>query len=230
MKKLILLAFVLSACQTAIDSDPCAAPDGTYVASYTEEWEGIEFQLPRCWTRDDSTAGQLILRDGENFVQMSTSEFEVVEGPTVELTKTAPDGTMLYISVYDSEDSQVQLILDSIEWMGASQEPETSSTACDAPNYTYPLLTYESWNGIEFGLPWCWTATEEGETLRLEHGEGEAWVNITMGSGTLPNPLPSPTRTDHEEYTLFDYEGYLYLETNNPNHSNVQDILYSISL
>lgn len=104
-----------------------------------------------------------------------------------------------------------------------------SSTACDAPDYTYPLLTYESWNGIEFGLPWCWGATEEGDTLRLEHGEGEAWVEITMGSGTLPNPLPVPTRTDHEDYTLFDYEGYLYLETNKPDHSNVQDILYSIS-
>lgn len=111
----------------------------------------------------------------------------------------------------------------------APVSPEPKAGACAAPDSTYPQLTYETWNGIQYGLPWCWTFDEEGETLHLEHGEGEAWVDITLGSGTLPNPLPTPTRNDHEEYTLFDYEGYLYLETNNPDHSNVQDILYSIS-
>lgn len=111
---------------------------------------------------------------------------------------------------------------------------ESTENPCAAPDYTYPQLTYQTWNGIEYGLPWCWSATETSEssdqaTLSLEHGEGEAWVKITMGFGTLPKPLPSPTRSDHEAYTLFDYEGYLYLETNNPEHSNVQDILNSIS-
>ena len=44
---------------------------------------------------------------------------------------------------------------------------------------TYPQLTYDTWNNLNYALPWCWVATEVMDKtgystlLRLDQGEGE---------------------------------------------------------
>lgn len=120
MKKFLLLALILSSCQTTtVEESPCAAPDGTYVASYTEEWEGIEFQLPWCWTSSERMDGEnaaLVLThgDGEAYVELS---FNPPEENLSDETYTEIDyaDTKLYFHSNKMDHPNVQTILYSLE-------------------------------------------------------------------------------------------------------------------
>lgn len=122
MKKLLLLAFILTACQTTTvveESGACDAPDGTYVASYTEEWEGIEFQLPWCWTsseRMDGSNAVLVLTHGEGEAYVELSLIPPDENLSNEsYTEIDYAGTKLYFVTNKMEHPNVQTILYSLE-------------------------------------------------------------------------------------------------------------------
>ncbi len=121
MKKILLFVVFLAACSTSqiVDEDPCAAPDSTYPAAYTEEWKGVSYQLPWCWTATDNISNlQLNDGDSDSFVRMTFSSEENEDPGVASQEKSAPNGETLYLyfKTADFEDAQVQEILYSIQF------------------------------------------------------------------------------------------------------------------
>lgn len=121
MKKLLLLALILTACQTTtVEKSPCAAPDSTYVAAYTETWQNVQYSLPRCWTAEDNTSN-LWLKDGESesYVRLTFSAEENEETNKSVKEFQTPDGETLYLyyRTEDLEDYKVQMIMSSITFI-----------------------------------------------------------------------------------------------------------------
>lgn len=89
------------------------------------------------------------------------------------------------------------------------EEPE-ENLACDTPDSSYPILTYETWNQLTYALPWCWTFAEivsettSAPVLRLNHGEGEMFVNITVTPNQGdPSSAWGPPENSYGEYFYY---------------------------
>lgn len=99
-----------------------------------------------------------------------------------------------------------------------------------SPDSTYPEYTDQDWEGLDYHLPWCWTAEEQHydstiQVLHLEHGEGEAYVELSWS----PFNEESLANTGIDQYTYELAKGTLYVLTNNAEHSGVQLILQSLN-
>ena len=240
MKKLLLLTIFLVACQIPIGEESVdCSPDSTYPISTQQSWETLQYDLPWCWSASDNISN-LQLEDGDSdaFLRLTFSSEEMEDPTLAQQEKILEDGSTLYMifRVEDFESSELNLILDSIKKVKEDLGfVNISSGSCAAPDTTYPISTNQEWQGVEFALPWCWSATDTTDssdqaTLLLEQGEGEAWAKLTLGFGTYDGPSPGYMRSDHDTYSTFDFEGYLYLETNQPDHSDVQMIINSLTL
>ncbi len=130
------------------------------------------------------------------------------------------------------------LILSTFSLLFALTACELVSRAnpCAPPDGTYPYSTNGEWQGLAFEFAYCWEIEEElaqdepfrKDTLTLTRGDDSLWVSISIGSGVTDKKI-TPTRIDHEGYSVFDYEGHYYVETNGPDDSEVQMILSSLT-
>lgn len=91
--------------------------DSTYAESVNQEWQGIQYALPWCWTASNPSGDQLILIDGDSedqvFIHYHTPDPETL-GHMREYTD--PEGATLYVEYTSLENHEIQLILDSITW------------------------------------------------------------------------------------------------------------------
>lgn len=121
MKLLVLcvIALWLTGC-SVVSQDTGGACDNnrTYVESWQETWGEITYNLPWCWIVASNTEQQLVLQDqdSEQLVEISTFQLEMVEGGIVEVIKTSPTGTPIYLYVTDPDHIDVQRIMDSLTW------------------------------------------------------------------------------------------------------------------
>ena len=116
-----------------------------------------------------------------------------------------------------------------------NQISDENTDPCAAPDSTYAYSTQETWRTLTYDLIFCWgaeeiTTPENGTALRLEKGDGSAWVQITLMSGIPATEKPTPLVTQNEDgTTTYVYEGHFTATTNAPDDSNVQSILYSLN-
>ncbi|QQR54615.1 hypothetical protein IPG41_05495 [Candidatus Peregrinibacteria bacterium] len=111
----------------------------------------------------------------------------------------------------------------------------SDSIDCTPPDGTYAQSVNHEWQGINYALPYCWSTEEklahdepfQKDTLTLTKGDDSLWVEISIGSGGSPTEKITPTRNDHKGYSVFDYAGYFYVQTNAPEEDEVQLILDS---
>lgn len=116
---LFVTALWLAGC-SVVSQDTGGACDNnrTYVESWQETWGEITYSLPWCWIVTSNTEQQLVLQDqdSEQLVEISTFQLEMVEGGIVEVIKTSPTGTPIYLYVTDPDNIDVQRIMDSLTW------------------------------------------------------------------------------------------------------------------
>ena len=242
---LTLVAFpffsLLTACGALVGTfeDPYDKSCDLGVGDQTQVWGQVEYLLPECW-EVISTYPNLVLEGLSTTMKLSKLPFEGEEANS-STTVEIPNLDLLYIySTYDpalvpnAADEDVQRIVDSLKRHPFS----LASSSCDAPDSTFAESINYEWLNLNFALPFCWGAEEElanGEpfkkdSLTLTRGDGTFWVRIITEESNYDGSPLSPTRTEHENHSTFDYEGYFYVETNAPDEHQVQIILNSIIL
>lgn len=121
MKPLVLFVITLWLTGCGVisqDTGSACDNDRTHVESWQETWGEVTYNLPWCWIVASNTEQQLVLQDqdSEQLVEISTFQLEMVEGGIVEVIKTSPAGTPIYLYVTDPDHIDVQRIMDSLIW------------------------------------------------------------------------------------------------------------------
>lgn len=109
----------------------------------------------------------------------------------------------------------------------ASCNSSSSDNSCSAPDGTYPASTGQSWNDIEYQLPYCWSSQNINEELILKDLNGPSRLKISYEAPDVsqPNLVKRETLTNPEGKSL-------NIEIIAPNQSTeniVRSILFTSS-
>lgn len=154
---LALLAGIGLGVKIAMESpaSTCQNPNANHFV-----WGQVAYNLPECWTASEKTPGVLTLQN-ELTLQSVVFQKAAPATPTEGTQSFAlSTGQTLYAIPSSTTDKDSEDILDSIRILSFS----VASSDCAAPDYDYAQSIIYTWQGITFGLPYCWGA-EESHTI-----------------------------------------------------------------
>jgi hypothetical protein len=198
MKKLLLIAVLLL---TGCGSQTVACEDQD---DRTLQWKGIEYTLPACWSKSESTTA-LVLRSadetGEITMTFDATQIDVLKTPTggsKELINQK--GETIYVINADGSNDEARAIFSSAEMALLN----IAGGSCEVPDYTYPQAYTEYWNGYQFSLPWCWSAKEaEDGSVHMAPGDndsGEIEVNFFISADMIDSTQGEPIKFGDDFY------------------------------
>ncbi len=254
-KTLLLISFALVLLAGVLLTINLRPQDGKVCQTENSQhlvWGQVAYVLPECWMASEKTVGVLTIQS-----ELTPS--------VVIFQKTAPDlltagtqtfglstGQTLYAIPNSETDEDSENILDSIKILSFSVAPSD----CAAPDYDYAQSIIYTWQGITFGLPYCWGA-EESHTLRgdpqlaLYKSQDDStylrvnfWHDdpITKRYEKLEDTTVAGYPAEHYFYPLMEgtndnshiykleSDPIWYIETGNPEVYEIQSLLSSITI
>lgn len=242
---LLLAAALLSACSkpTVLTGDSCRGFSRNTWHSF------VSYDLPTCWRTVDTDV--LTMSNQTNTAQVTFQTTAPEAALTPAATYPLSTGETLYVLATQPDDEETQDLLDSIKILSFNIAP----SSCEAPDYDYAQSINYTWQGITFGLPFCWGAEESHPlnsdfqlTLYRQEGEGKYtsvsfWSksplndNYTQQADTTLSGLAAETyvypgvegTTDNLTVYVLASTPVWYIQTNRADDYNVQLILNTLT-
>ncbi len=222
MNKLALLITALALLLTSCSSPTTPEVACSNVSDNHFVWGQVAYTLPKCWTSSDSGSGTLLLAS-------ELTDSTVTLQKTIPMNNVAgmgsfplPTGETLFVIPSSPEDPEAEDIFDSINILSFNVAP----SSCEAPDSTYAQSLIYTWQGITFGLPFCWGAEESttiGGDPQLALYKSEDKGKYLRVNFWHDSPLnDNYTKLEDTKIAGFDAEHYVYpLVEGTTDNSNV---------
>jgi hypothetical protein len=244
---IVTFALLLAGCGGATPKIACTNDSVNHLV-----WGQIIYTLPSCWVSNEPGDNTLILTSEETqnaVIFQKTAPATLTQG-----TQTFPlsTGETLYAIPTSPDDWDTKIVLNSIKITSFNVAP----TSCEVPETDYPQSVNYTWQGITFGLPYCWGA-EESHSIR---GNPQLMIYKTQANGqylrvnfwsTDPldnnyvkiedvkiSEIPAEKYSDQAEKNNTDTSTIFvlgtapawYIETNAPDDYSIQELLSTLSI
>lgn len=244
---IITVALFLTGCGTATSQIACTNDSANHLV-----WGQIIYTLPSCWVGKEPGDNTLILTSEETQNMVTFQKIAPATQTQGTQTSALSTGETLYAIPTSPDDWDTKIILNSIKITSFNVAPGD----CAAPDSAYPQSINYTWQGITFGLPYCWGA-EESHSIR---GNPQLMIYKTQANGQYlrvnfwsTDPLDDDylkiedtkisgiaaekysdqaekKNTDTSTIFVLGTTPTWYIETNAPEDYSIQELLSTLSI